>query len=115
MTNNTVDEFIESLIAATVNGEVKWNKGDTAMHEWFEASYGNYDRLYTFHDETAGTDVVFVGYQYYEGEVEEDEFIRDGVSILLADLTAGEILNEVTDEDVGDESIFDRLIAAIEG
>jgi len=115
MTNNTVDEFIESLIAATVNGEVKWNKGDTAMHEWFEASYGNYDRLYTFHDETADTDVVFVGYQYYEGEVEEDEFIRDGVSILLADLIAGEILNEVTDEDVEDESLFDRLIAAIEG
>ena len=111
---NTVDEFIESLVAATVNNEVKWSKGTAELENLLEEVYGNFDKLYTFLDEEAGANVVLATYQYYEGEVEADEFIKDGVSILLIDVDDYEILNEVTDEDAEDNELFSKLIEAIE-
>lgn len=112
--NNTGDEFIESMLVATVKGEVNWEPGDTELGEWLEASYGNFEKLYTFKDTESGSDVVYVSYQYYEGEVESDEFIKDGVSILLVDIAVGEIIHEITDEDVEDASLFEKLVRAIE-
>ena len=112
---NTIEEFVESLVAATVNKEVKWSEGTPELRSVLEEVYGNSDKLYMFLDEEAGAHVVVATYQYYEGEVEADEFIKDGTSILLVDTDDFEIVNEVTDEDVSDKSVFDRLIAAIEG
>ncbi|WP_431027787.1 hypothetical protein [Lysinibacillus sp. LZ02] len=111
---NTVEEFVESLVAATVNKEVKWSEGTPQLRSVLEEVYGNSDTLYMFFDEEAGTHVVVATYQYYEGEVEADEFIKDGISILLVDADDFEIVNEVTDEDVEDPSIFTNLIEAIE-
>lgn len=110
---NTVDEFVESLVAATINNEVKWDIGTEALTNAIEEVYGNADMLYTFFDEEAGANVVLATYQYYEGEVEADEFIKDGASILLVDADDFEILNEITDEDVEDAAIFNTLIEAI--
>lgn len=110
---NTVDEFVESLVAATVNKEVAWNLGSDTLRGALEEVYGNTDTLFSFVDEEAGADVVLATYQYYEGEVESDEFIREGVSILLVDTDDFEILNEITDEDVEDTSLFASLIEAI--
>lgn len=112
---NTVDEFVESLVAATLNNELKWNAGTPELQEVLEEVYGNSEKLYSFLDEEAGANVVLVSYQYYEGEVEADEFIKDGMSILLIDDEDFEILNEVTDEDVENAAIFTKLIEAIEG
>ena len=67
-----------------------------------------------FLDEEAGANVVIATYQYYEGEVEADEFIKDGMSTLLVDADDFEIVNEVKDEDVEDPAIFTKLIEAIE-
>ena len=67
-----------------------------------------------FLDEEAGAYVVVATYQYYEGEIEANEFIKDGMSILLVDEDDFEIVNEVTDEDVEDAAIFTRLIKEIE-
>lgn len=111
---NTVDEFIESLVAATINNEVQWNVGTTEIQDILEEVYGNSEKLYTFLDEEAGAYVVLVSYQYYEGEVEAEEFIKDGMSILLIDDEDFEILNEVTDEDVENAALFSTLIEAIE-
>lgn len=111
---NTVDEFVESLVAATVNKEVTWGIGSDELRSALEEVYGNTDTLYSFLDEEAGANVVLATYQYYEGEVEADEFIREGVSILLVDTDDFEILNEITDEDVEDASLFMNLVEAIE-
>ncbi|MER1985769.1 MAG: hypothetical protein ABS948_07740 [Solibacillus sp.] len=111
---NTVDEFVESLVAATVNNEVTWSAGTPELTEVLEEVYGNSQKLYAFFDAEAGANVVLAAYQYYEGEVEADEFIKDGMSILLVDADDFEVLNEVTDEDVEDAAIFEKLVAAIE-
>lgn len=111
---NTVDEFVESLVAATINNEVTWSAGTPELAAALEEVYGNSDKLYTFFDEEAGANVVYASYQYYEGEVEADEFIKEGMSILLMDTEDFEILNEITDEDVEDAAIFATLIEAIE-
>lgn len=111
---NTVDEFVESLVVATVNNEVKWNAGTDALHAVLEEVYGNSDKVYAFLDEEAGANVVLATYQYYEGEVEADEFIKEGMSILLIDSDDAEILNEITDEDVQNAELFTNLLEAIE-
>ena len=111
---SAVDEFVESLVAATMNKEVAWSTGTPELTEALEEVYGNSQKLYTFVDEEAGANVVLAAYQYYEGEVEADEFIKDGMSILLVDTDDFEILNEVTDEDVEDAAIFTKLVEAIE-
>lgn len=111
---NTVDEFIESLVAATINNEVKWNKGTAELQDILEEVYGNSDKLFSFLDEEAGANVVLATYKYYEGEVEADEFMKEGSSIFLVDDEDFEILNEVTDEDVSDTTLFSNLIKAIE-
>ncbi|MEK4627392.1 MAG: hypothetical protein ABS944_11885 [Solibacillus sp.] len=110
---NTVEEFVESLVAATANNEVSWSEGTSELRSVLEDVYGNSDSLYMFLDEEAGANVVVATYQYYEGEVEADEFIKDGMSILLVDVDDFEILNEVTDEDVEDPSLFISLLEAI--
>ena len=110
---NTVDEFVESLVAATVNKEVAWSVGSDELRDALEEVYGNTDVLYSFIDEEAGANVVLATYQYYEGEVEADEFIRDGVSILLVDAEDFEILNEITDEDIEDTTLFANLMEAV--
>lgn len=110
---NTVDELVESLVAATVNNEVQWSPGSPELQEVLEEVYGNSDELYTFLDEEAGANVVVATYQYYEGEIEAEEYIQNGASILLVDTDDFEILNEVTDEDVEDASLFEKLIEAI--
>lgn len=110
---NTVDEFVESLVAATVNKEVAWSEGSDELRSALEEVYGNTDTLYSFLDEEAGANVVLATYQYYEGEVEAEEFIRDGVSIILVDTDDFEILNEITDEDVEEAALFANLVEAI--
>lgn len=112
---NTVDEFIESLIVATMSKEVKWEKGSDQLQGVLEEVYGNSDKLYVFADKEAGANVVFASYQFYEGEIEADEFIKEGMSILLVDDEDFEILNEVTDEDVVDAELFTKLASLIEG
>lgn len=111
---NTVDELVESLVAATINNEVVWSVGTPELAAVLEEIYGNSDKLYTFLDEEAGANVVLASYQYYEGEVEADEFIKEGVSLLLVDVDDFEILNEITDEDVENDVVFKTLIDAIE-
>jgi len=111
---NTIDEFLESLVAATVNEEVKWSPGTPEIRSVLEEVYGNSDKFHTFLDEEAGANVVVATYQYYEGEEEVEEFLKDGVSILLLDIDDFEIVNEVTDADVEDATIFANLIEAIE-
>ena len=111
---NTIEEFVESLVVATVNKEVKWSAGTPELRSVLEEVYGNSDTLYMFLDEEAGAYVVVATYQYYEGEVEAEEFIKDGMSMLLVDEDDFEIVNEVTDEDVEDAAIFIKLIKAIE-
>ena len=111
---NPVEDFVESLVAATVNKEVIWSAGTPELRSVLEEVYGNSDKLYMFLDEEAGANVVVATYQYYEGEVEADEFIKDGMSILLVDEDDFEIVNEVTDEDVEDPAIFTKLVQAIE-
>ncbi len=113
--NYTNDEFINSLVIATGNGEMKWAQGDYDLHEWLEASYGNCGKLYILKDEESDSDIVYASYQFYEGEEEDDEFIRDGASILFVDIIAGEILREITDEDVEEGLLFEKLVAVIEG
>ncbi|MBQ0140146.1 MAG: hypothetical protein KBT36_12705 [Kurthia sp.] len=114
MTNN-VDEFVESLIVATVAKEVDWQVGTTELQTALEEVYGNSGKLYFFEDKDAGANIVFASYEYYEGEVEADEFIKEGTSVLFVDNDDFEILNEVTDEDVTDVELFTKLLAAIEG
>lgn len=111
---NTVDEFVESLVAATINNEVTWSAGTPELADVLEEVYGNSDKLYTFFDEEAGANVVFASYQYYAGEVESDEFLQEGMSILLVDAEDFEILNEITDEDVEEAGVFATLVEAIE-
>lgn len=111
---NTVDEFIESLVAATINNEVKWNADPTEVQDIIEDVYGSAEKLFAFLDEETGAYVVLVSYQYCEGEVQAEEFIKDGASILLIDDEDFEILNEVTDEDVESAEIFTTLFQAIE-
>lgn len=111
---NTVDELVESLVAATLNNEVKWDAGTPELQTILEDVYGNSEKLFSFLDEEAGANVVLVTYKYYEGEVEADEFIKDGTSLLLIDDEDFEVLNEVTDEDVESAALFSTLIQAIE-
>lgn len=66
---NTVDEFVESLVAATVSNEVKWHAGTAELRDVLEEVYGNSDKLYSFLDEEAGAHVVVATYQYYEGQL----------------------------------------------
>lgn len=115
MTNtNTADAFIESLIVATIGKEVTWEKGTEKLQEVLEEVYGNSEKLYSFADKEAGANVVFASYQYYEGEEELEEFIKEGMSVLLVDDDDFEVLNEVTDEDVADRELFIKLLSAIE-
>jgi selenocysteine lyase/cysteine desulfurase len=111
---NTVDELIESLIAATVNNEVKWSKGTTDLENVLEDVYGNTEKLYYFFDEEEGSNIVLATYKYYEGEVEADEFLKDGISLFVIDADDFEILNEVTDEDADDAKLFGTLLEAVE-
>ena len=111
---NTVDELIESLIAATVNNEVKWSKGNAELEEVLEEVYGNTEKLYYFFDEEEGSNIVLATYKYYEGEVEADEFLKDGISLFVIDSDDFEILNEVTDEDADDAKLFGTLLEAVE-
>ena len=53
-------------------------------------------------------------YKYYEGEVEADEFLKDGISLFVIDADDFEILNEVTDEDADDAKLFGTLLEAVE-
>ena len=112
--SNTVDEFVESLVAATINDEIKWDAGSEQLVSLLEEVYGNADRVYSFVDEEADAHVVVATYQYYEGEVASEEFIQEGVSILLIDKDDFEILNEVTDDDAEDSVVFEKLMDAIE-
>lgn len=112
--SNTVDEFVESLVAATINDEIKWDAGSDQLVSLLEEVYGNADRVYSFVDEEADAHVVVATYQYYEGEVASEEFIQEGVSILLIDKDDFEILNEVTDDDAEDSVVFEKLMDAIE-
>jgi len=111
---NTVDELLESLVAATVNNEVTWSKGTEALEDVLEEVYGNTEKLYFFFDEEEGSNIVLATYQYYEGEVEADEFLKDGISLFVIDADDFEILNEVTDEDADDSKLFTALMEAIE-
>lgn len=111
---NTVDDLIESLAAATVNNEIKWNKGTDTLEEVLTEVYGNTEKLYFFFDEEEGSNIVLATYKYYEGEVEADEFLQDGISLFVIDADDFEILNEVTDEDADDATLFTTLIEAIE-
>lgn len=111
---NTTDEFIESILAATLNNEIAWEPGAHDLEEILEEIYGNYGKIYTFIDEETAANVVFASYQYYEGEVEAEEFIKEGVSILLVDTKVDEVQNEITDEDVEDTTLFEKLAEAIE-
>lgn len=111
---NTVDELLESLVAATVNNEVKWSKGSEELEDVLEEVYGNTEKLYYFFDEEEGSNIVLATYQYYEGEVEADEFLKDGMSLFVIDADDFEILNEVTDEDADDAKLFPALMEAIE-
>lgn len=111
---NTVDELLESLVAATVNNEVKWSMGTEELEDVLEEVYGNTDKLYFFFDEEEGSNIVLTTYKYYEGEVEADEFLKDGTSLFVIDAEDYEILNEVTDEDADDAKLFATLIEAIE-
>ena len=111
---NTVDELLESLVAATVNNEVKWSKGSEELEDVLEDVYGNTEKLYYFFDEEEGSNIVLATYQYYEGEVEADEFLKDGMSLFVIDADDFEILNEVTDEDADDAKLFPALMEAIE-
>ena len=112
--NNTSDEFIESMLVATIAGETTWSQGSAELQTLLEDVYGNSTMLFMFKDEESGADVVLAGYQYYEGEVEADEFIKDGLSVLLVDVAAGNIIHEITDEDVNDTKLFDKLVQAVE-
>ena len=111
---NTVDELIESLIAATVNNEVKWGKGTAELENVLEDVYGNTEKLYYFFDEEEGSNIVLATYKYYEGEEEADEFLKDGISLFVIDADDFEILNEVTDEDADDAKLFGTLLEAVE-
>ena len=111
---NTVDELMESLVAATVNNEVKWSKGTDEIESVLEEVYGNTEKLYFFFDEEEGSNIVIATYKYYEGEVEADEFLKDGISLFVIDADDSEILNEVTDEDADDAQLFTSLLEAIE-
>ena len=111
---NTVDELLESLVAATVNNEVKWSKGTEKLEDVLEEVYGNTEKLYFFFDEEEGSNIVLATYKYYEGEVEADEFLKDGTSLFVIDADDYEILNEVTDEDADDAKLFTSLMDAIE-
>ena len=111
---NTVDELMESLVAATVNNEVKWSKGTDELESALEEVYGNTEKLYYFFDEEEGSNIVIATYKYYDGEVEADEFLKDGISLFVIDADDSEILNEVTDEDADDAKLFATLIEAIE-
>lgn len=111
---NKVDEFIESLVVATIAKEVQWNLGTPELQGVLEEVYGNSENLYYFEDTEAGANVVLATYKYYEGEVAEDEFMKDGVSVLLIDDDDYEILNEVTDEDIEDAELFSKLLAAVQ-
>ena len=111
--SNTPDELIESLVAATASGDVKWEHEATEIRTALEDTFGDVEQLYSFLDEEAGAFVVVASYQYSFGE-EGSESYLEGTSLLLVDDEDFEILNEVTDEDVEDPAIFTNLIEAIE-
>jgi hypothetical protein len=112
--NNTPDELIESLVAATAHGEIKWDQNVEEIRAALQETYGEVDDLYTFLDEEAGAYVVLASYQYAVGQEGAESYI-DGTSLLLVDSEDYEVLNEVTDEDVADEEIFKQLFSAIAG
>ena len=111
----TSDEFIESITAATGLGEVKWAQGSEKLQALLEEIFGDCSMLYSFEDQESGADVVLAAYQYYEGEEEAEEFIKDGLSVLLVDVEAGEVLHEINDDDLENEALFEQLVAAIKG
>ena len=114
MENNTPDQLLESLIAATASGEIKWQTDATEIREALQETYGEVEDLYAFLDEEAGAYVVLATYQYAFGEEGSESFL-DGTSLILVDSDDYEILNEVTDEDVADEELFTQLVSAIAG
>ena len=111
---NTPDELIESLVAATASGDVKWEQDAAEIRAALEETYGEVEALYSFLDEEAGAFVVVASYQYAFGE-EGSESYLDGTSLLLVDDEDFEILNEVTDEDLVEPELFTQLFAAIKG
>ncbi len=112
--SNTPDELIESLVAATASGDVKWEQDAEAIRTALEETFGEVEDLYSFLDEESGAFVVVASYQYAFGE-EGSESYLDGTSLLLVDDQDFEILNEVTDEDLVEPELFTQLIAAIKG
>ena len=112
--SNTPDELIESLVAATASGDVKWDQDATEIRAALEETFGEVEDLYSFLDEEAGAFVVVASYQYAFGE-EGSESYLDGTSLLLVDDEDFEILNEVTDEDLNEPELFTQLFAAIAG
>ena len=112
--SNTPDELIESLVAATASGDVKWEQDSEAIRTALEDTFGEVEDLYSFLDEEAGAYVVVASYQYAFGE-EGSESYLDGTSLLLVDDEDFEILNEVTDEDLVEPELFTQLFAAIKG
>ena len=112
--SNTPDELIESLVAATASGDVKWDQDSAEIRAALEETFGEVDDLYSFLDEEAGAFVVVASYQYAFGE-EGSESYLDGTSLLLVDDEDFEILNEVTDEDLVEPELFTQLFAAIKG
>ena len=111
---NTPDQLVESLIAATASGEIKWQSDVAEIRAALEETFGEVEALHSFLDEEAGAYVVLAMYQYAYGEEGAESYL-DGTSLLLVDNDDYEILNEVTDEDVAEPEIFDQLIAAISG
>ena len=112
--SNTPDELIESLVAATASGDVKWDQDAEEIRAALEETFGEVEDLYSFLDEEAGAFVVVASYQYAFGE-EGSESYLDGTSLLLVDDEDFEILNEVTDEDLVEPELFTQLFAAIKG
>ena len=113
-TNDTPNELVESLVVATASAEIKWDHNVEELRTALEETYGEVEDLYSFLDEEAGAYVILATYQYAFGE-EGNESYLDGTSLLLVDSDDFEILNEITDEDVADEEIFEQLVAAISG
>ena len=111
---HTSDDFIRQITEATIAKEVQWNAGTDELRALLAQFLGDCTMLYSFEDFEAGADVVLAGYDYYEGEEEIEVNIRQGYSLLLVDVEDHEILFEITDEDVDDETVFPRLIKAVE-
>lgn len=110
---NTPDELLTSLIGATASGEIEWTYNDEEIRAALEETYGEVDELFSFLDEESGAFVVLASYQYVYGE--DDENYLDGTSLILVDDEDFEVVSEITDEEVEDETLFAQLFTAVKG